>query len=245
MAQIQPVTPPSHTKAAKRNIPREPGTETDASKKKKEDAERKISYNHARKHRQTHNRTVLDPCAWFAAEGRVREAPGRASVLETVTMLFPASRSLAVPLSARGLTLHFSNAQTTQFWHLYSVQSTSYSQPSLATNSRNKNVLQFGSGLNCLTVFPSPLFIFHASPSHPPPLIFRILFSFNPPWAVCLKDLWSRLNQREGKPNTFSCLFAVYINESFMCWVYRGAIRWCLRGAGSSLPYGVTLHVLL
>ena len=62
---------------------------------------------------------ALDMDVRLTAEGCVREAPGSASVLETVIMLFPASRSLAVPLSARGPTLHF--AQITQFWHFYSV----------------------------------------------------------------------------------------------------------------------------
>lgn len=56
-----------------------------------------------------------DESEWFAAEECVRMAPGSVNVLETVRKLFPASRSLAVPLSARGPPLHFSNAQITQF----------------------------------------------------------------------------------------------------------------------------------
>lgn len=64
---------------------------------------------------QRKRRRALDTAVWFAAQECVREAPGSASVLETVTTLFPASRSFAVPLSARGPKLHFSNAQITQF----------------------------------------------------------------------------------------------------------------------------------
>lgn len=78
-----------------------------------------------RTHTGTHGQTHVYGFS-FGCDLLLREAPGSASVLETVTMLFPASRSLAVPFSVGGLTLHFSNAQTTQFWHLYSVQSTSH-----------------------------------------------------------------------------------------------------------------------
>jgi len=100
--------------------------------------------------------TTLEMRGWFAAEGVVKEAPGSASVLETVTMLFPASRSLAVPLSARGPTLHFSNAQITQFWHLYSVQSTSHSQPSLAMNFHNKTNIYSLARFSAVCLFFSP-----------------------------------------------------------------------------------------
>lgn len=64
----------------------------------------------------------------------------------------------------------------------------------------------------------------------PPPPFSCVFFAF-PPIAVCLTELWSRLNQFKEKPtHCGSCLFSVYINESFMCWVYGGTRRWCLRG---------------
>lgn len=46
-------------------------------------------------------------------KGSLREAPGTMHALQTLTMLFPASRSLlAVPLLTRGPTLRVSKDQT-------------------------------------------------------------------------------------------------------------------------------------
>lgn len=177
--------------------------------------------------RQTHSLTALVLGVWFAAEGCVKEAPGSVSVLETVTMLFPASRSLAVPLSARGPTLHFSKAQTTQFWHLYSVQSTSHGQPGLATNIHNQiNIytVWLASPLSSFSfIFLLPLFIFflpilmHFTSSFSTlanlfrplslPLFSMSSFLSSPRSLFVLQTFWSRLNWHEEKPNTFWFVF--------------------------------------
>lgn len=45
-------------------------------------------------------------------KGSFREAPGTLHALQKLMMLFPATRSLAVPLLARGPTLYVSKDQT-------------------------------------------------------------------------------------------------------------------------------------
>lgn len=136
MAQIRHDTPPSHTKEdrSKGSITRKTGTETWNKKTKYTERHmREESYRHRQKHEYGFS------FGWVVWRGGECEGgTKKQSALETVTMLFPASRSLAVPLSARGPTLHFSNAQTTQFWHLYSAQCAAHNQPALTTNIHNK-----------------------------------------------------------------------------------------------------------
>lgn len=142
MAQIRCDTPPWEAKEekSKRNIPRKMGTERWNKKKRQKEIKKIMSHTQRKWHAETdrHMHTAFVLGGWSSAEGCVREVPRSVSVLETVTMLFPASRSLAVPLSARGPTLHFSNAQTTQFWHLYSVQSSAHNRLGLAVNIHNE-----------------------------------------------------------------------------------------------------------
>lgn len=203
-------------------------------------------YCETHSHRQTHSFSFLG--VWYAAEGCLREAPGSTSALETITMLFPASRSLAVPLSARGPTLHFSNAQTTQFWHLYSVQSSSRSQPGFGNEHPQLDKhLQFGWLLRCQLLFALSFmllllfFISHFSPFSslslphflhqanlfwpppPPPLILPVFLPFHPQSLCVLRTFEVALTGMKRVQTHFGlCLFAVYINESFMCWVYGG-----------------------
>lgn len=76
-----------------------------------EQTRQKESYTHTQRNRHADGYSFRQ----VTTEGGVKETPRSASALEMLTMLFPASRSFAVPLSARGPTLHFSNAQITQF----------------------------------------------------------------------------------------------------------------------------------
>lgn len=161
----------------------------------------------------------------------MKEAPGSTSALETVTMLFPASRSLTVPLSARGTPLHFSNTQKTSFWQIYSVQTISHPQAGFG----NENPIR-----QTFTVWlPHPVpdffvlfllaFLFLIS-SLISPLVnsfslllsffFSVFLPFTHRYLFVLRTFEVALTGMKRNQTHF--LVCVYINESFMCCVYGG-----------------------
>ncbi len=171
----------------------------------------------------------------------MKKAPGSVSALETVTMLFQASRSLAVPLSVRGPTLHFSNAYTTQFQHLYSAQSTSHNQLGLANTCTTKRTFTVWLASQLSASFPLPfifllLFLCFMFPPFSclslPHLLYRIIYSvpssscpyfprlpsFTPQLLFVSRTFEVALTGMKRDQTHFGlCLFAVYITESFMC----------------------------